>query len=85
MLGESGATWITILLICCEGLCGGAAYVNCFYRLGSAADELDEASTEENDGELGGTRIVKDSRRREQEKEFVSFRPVHLYGISFLY
>ncbi|GAA5894478.1 amino acid transporter YHC3 [Sporobolomyces salmoneus] len=69
LVGESGATWITILLVCCEGLCGGAAYVNCFYRLGTAIEEVGQG--DEDALEVGGSsRIVKDSRRREQEKEF---------------
>ncbi|GAA5887570.1 hypothetical protein JCM16303_004247 [Sporobolomyces ruberrimus] len=67
LFGESGATWVTIGLVCGEGLCGGAAYVNCFYRLGTANDQEEG---EEEEGQLGGGRVAKDSRRREQEKEF---------------
>ncbi|GAA5842065.1 hypothetical protein JCM5353_003491 [Sporobolomyces roseus] len=63
--GEQGATWITIVLVCCEGLAGGAAYVNVFYRLGKG----DGVQEEEGDEEGGGLR-VKDRRRKDQEKEF---------------
>ncbi|GAA5863940.1 hypothetical protein JCM8547_005287 [Rhodosporidiobolus lusitaniae] len=57
-LGEHGATWVVAGLICCEGLCGGAAYVNAFHRLAVMEEE-------EEDGEDDG-----DARRREVEKEF---------------
>ncbi|GAA5955657.1 hypothetical protein JCM21900_005075 [Sporobolomyces salmonicolor] len=66
-LGEAGATWVTVGLVCTEGLCGGAAYVNCFYRLGMENGELAE---EESEGLLDRARAKKDPRRREQEKEF---------------
>ena len=68
--GESGATWITIGLVCCEGLAGGSAYVNVFYRLGKG-DEVDDEEGREEGLESGLQ--VKDRRRKEQEKEFVSF------------
>lgn len=67
--GEAGATWVTIALVCCEGLCGGAAYVNCFYRLGTA---LEPGGGGDDDVEGQGVVSTKGSRRREQEKEFVS-------------
>ncbi|GAA5855539.1 hypothetical protein JCM3766R1_006352 [Sporobolomyces carnicolor] len=65
--GEAGATWVTIALVCCEGLCGGAAYVNCFYRLGTA---LEPGGGGDDDVEGQGVVSTKGSRRREQEKEF---------------
>lgn len=34
MFGEDGATWITAILIAFEGLFGGTAYVQIYYRLG---------------------------------------------------
>ncbi|CEQ39107.1 SPOSA6832_00612, partial [Sporobolomyces salmonicolor] len=73
-LGEAGATWVTVGLVCAEGLCGGAAYVNCFYRLGMENGELEE---EESEGLLDRARAKKDPRRREQEKEFVRFLLPH--------
>ncbi|GAA5954886.1 hypothetical protein JCM3765_007802 [Sporobolomyces pararoseus] len=67
--GENGAVWLTGGLVCCEGLCGGAAYVNCFYRLGTAIEEEEQ---QQSSSEEEGGRVVmkKDSRRKEQEKEF---------------
>ncbi|BGP29650.1 battenin CLN3 protein [Rhodotorula toruloides] len=64
LLGEHGATWIVAGLICCEGLCGGAAYVNAFHRLATEEGQ-DEGEHEEEEGFLG-----KDRLRMEQEKEF---------------
>ncbi|BGO97358.1 battenin CLN3 protein [Rhodotorula toruloides] len=64
VLGEHGATWIVAGLICCEGLCGGAAYVNAFHRL-ATEEGREEGEDEEEEGFLG-----KDRLRREQEKEF---------------
>lgn len=69
LLGEHGATWIVAGLICCEGLCGGAAYVNAFHRLATEEGQ-DEDEDEEEEGFLG-----KDRLRVEQEKEFVSAPP----------
>jgi len=57
-------------LVCCEGLAGGSAYVNVFYRLGKG-DEVDDEEGREEGLESGLQ--VKDRRRKEQEKEFVSF------------
>lgn len=57
-LGESTATWLVLMLVSLEGLCGGAAYVNAFYHLGQEADD---------DETLGDG---KDSVRRAQEREF---------------
>ncbi|GAA5976819.1 hypothetical protein JCM5350_007257 [Sporobolomyces pararoseus] len=68
IFGENGAVWWTGGLVCCEGLCGGAAYVNCFYRLGTTIEEQEEEEREES--ENGGVVLKKDSRRKEQEKEF---------------
>ena len=53
--GENGAIVIVFFLISLEGLSGGLAYVNVFYRLG-----LDDE--EEGEG--------KDKGRREREREF---------------
>lgn len=57
-------------MVCCEGLAGGSAYVNVFYRLGKG-DEVDDEEGREEGLESGLQ--VKDRRRKEQEKEFVSF------------
>ncbi|GAA6061190.1 hypothetical protein JCM10212_002403 [Sporobolomyces blumeae] len=72
LFGEAGATWVTAGLVCAEGLCGGAAYVNCYYWLG--ADAGDDEGEDERDG-AGLERGVlgtgtKARRRRDQEKEF---------------
>jgi len=64
-------------LVCCEGLAGGAAYVNVFYRLGKG----DGVQEEEGDEEGGGLR-VKDRRRKDQEKEFVCFSPLFSLSLS---
>ncbi|GAA6039616.1 hypothetical protein JCM8097_002216 [Rhodosporidiobolus ruineniae] len=65
LFGEHGATWLTAALVCCEGLCGGAAYVNAFHRLAVMQDE------EDGEGDaLGGGGEGKSPARREQEKEF---------------
>ncbi|GAA5943219.1 amino acid transporter YHC3 [Sporobolomyces koalae] len=61
LFGEAGATWCTLVLVSLEGLCGGAAYVNCFYRLGAVASENEPDGREEGN---------KDQVRRQQEKEF---------------
>lgn len=80
LFGEHGATWCTALLVCCEGLCGGAAYVNAFHRLATEEGEEDECSD-------GGERLdsgsdgfsAKSKARKDQEKEFVRAltRPDH--------
>ncbi|GAA6023232.1 hypothetical protein JCM11491_006488 [Sporobolomyces phaffii] len=71
LFGEAGATWVTVALVCCEGLCGGLAYVNCFYRLGTAIDDDDDDEDEDEDEEEEGGRDLKTRKaRREQEKEF---------------
>jgi battenin len=66
LFGEHGATWITAGLICCEGLCGGAAYVNAFHRLAT-----EEGQDQAGDEEEAGSFLGKDRMRMEQEKEFV--------------
>lgn len=70
LFGEHGATWCTALLVCCEGLCGGAAYVNAFHRLatdsGDDEDDDEELAEEEEIAGLG-----KSKARKDQEKEFV--------------
>lgn len=61
------------LLVCAEGLCGGAAYVNAFHRL---ATEVEHDREEHEDGEGDG--LIDDSKskeRRAQEKEFVRMPP----------
>ncbi|GAA6003343.1 hypothetical protein JCM10207_000285 [Rhodosporidiobolus poonsookiae] len=65
LLGEHGATWAVMVLICAEGLCGGAAYVNAFHRLAVQEEVEDE---EEGLLEAAGG---KSKARREQEKEFM--------------
>ncbi|GAA6001776.1 amino acid transporter YHC3 [Rhodotorula paludigena] len=68
LAGEHGATWLVALLVCAEGLCGGAAYVNAFHRL---ATEVEHDREEHEDGEGDG--LIDDSKskeRRAQEKEF---------------
>ncbi|BGP37516.1 battenin CLN3 protein [Rhodotorula kratochvilovae] len=62
LAGEHGATWAVALLVCAEGLCGGAAYVNAFHRLATVLDE------EEDDGGAGP--MGKDRARADQEREF---------------
>ncbi|KAI5481084.1 esterase / lipase [Pseudohyphozyma bogoriensis] len=62
--GENGAIRIVFLLIALEGLCGGSAYVNVFYRLGVDGDPEDD------DEESGGGGPRKDKLRREKEREF---------------
>ncbi|GAA5854004.1 hypothetical protein JCM9279_003759 [Rhodotorula babjevae] len=59
-LGEHGATWCVAGLVCAEGLCGGAAYVNAFHRL----------ATEIDDEEVDEVGLGKDRRRLDQEREF---------------
>ncbi|KAK4048076.1 battenin CLN3 protein [Microbotryomycetes sp. JL221] len=61
--GEAGATWLTFLLVACEGLAGGSAYVNCFYWLG-----LDEV-TANSAGDPESSASVNLSRRA-MEREF---------------
>lgn len=53
-------------MICCEGLCGGAAYVNAFHRLATEEGQ-DEAGEEAEEAGF----LSKDRLRIEQEKEFV--------------
>ncbi|GAA5961155.1 hypothetical protein JCM8115_005849 [Rhodotorula mucilaginosa] len=70
LFGEHGATWCMALLVCCEGLCGGAAYVNAFHRLATDSgedqdDDDDELAEEEEIAGLG-----KSKARKDQEKEF---------------
>lgn len=67
--GEAGATWITAGLVCAEGLCGGAAYVNAFHRLATMAGGGGEEGDRE-EGEMEGAG-EEEGRRRKQEKEFV--------------
>lgn len=55
--GENGAIVVVFFLISLEGLSGGLAYVNVFYRLGL-------------DDEEGGVEEGKDKGRREREREF---------------
>ncbi|SGY69905.1 BQ5605_C004g03077 [Microbotryum silenes-dioicae] len=71
-LGENGTIVVVFCLVSCEGLAGGSAYVNCFYRLGS------EEETENKDGKglgLGveegraGDRFTSSERKR-LESEF---------------
>lgn len=71
LFGEHGATWCMALRVCCEGLCGGAAYVNAFHRLATDSgedqdDDDDELAEEEEIAGLG-----KSKARKDQEKEFV--------------
>ncbi|GAA5979459.1 hypothetical protein JCM10908_002932 [Rhodotorula pacifica] len=71
LFGEHGATWCTALLVCCEGLCGGAAYVNAFHRLatddGEGDGDGDDADLAEEE-EIAG--LGKSKARKDQEKEF---------------
>ncbi|KAK4049377.1 battenin CLN3 protein [Microbotryomycetes sp. JL201] len=59
-LGEAGATWVTFLLVACEGLAGGSAYVNCFYWLG-LEDSIEEEEID---------RADRDTDRIALEREF---------------
>ncbi|GAA5873953.1 hypothetical protein JCM3774_004050 [Rhodotorula dairenensis] len=72
VFGEHGATWCTALLVCCEGLCGGAAYVNAFHRLATDSGEEEEEGDEDEalveEEEFAGLR--KSKARKDQEKEF---------------
>ncbi|GAA5911345.1 hypothetical protein JCM6882_002352 [Rhodosporidiobolus microsporus] len=61
---ESAATYLVAVLICCEGLCGGGAYVNAFHRLAVMQDEGEEGDV------LGGRGEGKSLARKAQEKEF---------------
>lgn len=70
LFGEHGATWCTALLVCCEGLCGGAAYVNAFHRLATDSEE-DDPEDEEAEGGIDRNGFGKSRARRDQEKEFV--------------
>ncbi|POY70414.1 hypothetical protein BMF94_6589 [Rhodotorula taiwanensis] len=70
LFGEHGATWCTALLVCCEGLCGGAAYVNAFHRLATEEGE-DEGSDGEERLHSGSDGFgAKSKARKDQEKEF---------------
>ncbi|GAA5835382.1 hypothetical protein JCM11251_005219 [Rhodosporidiobolus azoricus] len=66
---ESAATWVVAALVCCEGLCGGAAYVNAFHRLAVMQDQGAEGLEVEGDV-LGGGGLGKSEARKAQEKEF---------------
>jgi battenin len=58
--GEGGAITKVFLLICLEGLCGGAAYVNTFYHVG----QIGEVEGGEETDETG------EGARRKTEREF---------------
>lgn len=58
--GEESTITKVFLLICLEGLCGGAAYVNAFYHVGRIGD--DGEGKEDDDSEEG--------QRRKMEREF---------------
>ncbi|KAM0792898.1 hypothetical protein ACM66B_002659 [Microbotryomycetes sp. NB124-2] len=64
-LGEAGATWVTFVLVACEGLAGGSAYVNCFYWLG-----LEESAEDDEEDELGRGGSERDVTRIAMEREF---------------
>ncbi|SCV72400.1 BQ2448_3937 [Microbotryum intermedium] len=69
-LGENGTIVVVFFLVSCEGLAGGSAYVNCFYRLGR--EEEEEQGQGKGDG-LGGEQrrsVDKSKERRKLEKEF---------------
>lgn len=59
-IGQNEESTITrvFLLICLEGLCGGAAYVNTFYHVGRIGDDGQEGEEERDEG------------RRKMEREF---------------
>ncbi|KAK4703610.1 battenin, partial [Phenoliferia sp. Uapishka_3] len=67
--GEAGATWIVAGLIAMEGISGGLAYVNVFYRLGLDDDE-DLFDESDSDGAGIGGGELKGKERREREREF---------------
>ncbi|GAA6048139.1 hypothetical protein JCM3770_003680 [Rhodotorula araucariae] len=68
LAGEHGATWAVAALVCAEGLCGGAAYVNAFHRLATEFDD-DENEEDEVHGAPRGA-LGKDRARADQEREF---------------
>ncbi|KAM0751550.1 batten's disease protein Cln3 [Meredithblackwellia eburnea MCA 4105] len=67
-LGEASATWVVFAFISLEGLSGGTAYVNVFYRLGLDDDE--DFLTGDDSDEFDSNRPFKSKERREMEREF---------------
>ncbi|KAL8279937.1 hypothetical protein RQP46_007787 [Phenoliferia psychrophenolica] len=71
--GEAGATWVVAGFIALEGLSGGLAYVNVFYRLG-LDDEEDLFEDADDDGVGIGSGAadvgLKGKERKEREREF---------------
>lgn len=63
--GADGTITRVFLLICLEGLCGGAAYVNTFYHVGRIGVEGAKEGGEEGEGEGEGGMDAKSKLERE--------------------
>ncbi|SCZ92260.1 BZ3500_MvSof-1268-A1-R1_Chr5-2g07743 [Microbotryum saponariae] len=71
-LGENGTIVIVFCLVSCEGLAGGSAYVNCFYRLGREEETDDREGKGDGSGgeEVRAVNRFKSSERKKLEREF---------------